>query len=395
MHPGPDGFVSGHRKDSNLFTPATKCAAMPLRLADTETYDTQLITLDYSSQYDKGRQDVLIAMETGVIPPNLLFRTSRRSPMPSGQTRKIIPDFEAADSEQSIEIVQTHLSAQSREIWYVFSRMRSQWTGIGESLMKIPISAEAIKKCDLVLRLRSYDIVHIICDKNPTIYDNIKNCFLGIAAIKILYAVNVKPNYLIGHSFCELVCSYADGCFTAEEMILSALSRGFASVESDLIHGTMATVGLGYKQFQHFCPEDIHVACHNGPDRATISGPTESIKAFEKELQSKGIFAETVLTSNIAFIVEILTMLPKNAITIEISPHGLLQTILEKSLDSDCIYLSLTKRGHKDNTTFILSTLGELYNFGFPITPGKLYQRVPYPVSKETPYISPLVRGRW
>ncbi|XP_043498679.1 fatty acid synthase-like [Polistes fuscatus] len=173
-------------------------------------------------------------------------------------------------------MVQANLSVQSRES--------------GESLMKIPIFAEAIKKCDVVLRPRGYDIVHIICDKNPTIYDNIINCFLGIAAIQIglvdtLYAVGVKPNYMIGHSVGELGCSYADGCFTAEEMILSALSRGLASVESDLIHGTMAAVGLGYKQLRHFCPEDIDIACHNGPDSSTISGPTESIKAFVKELQ--------------------------------------------------------------------------------------------------------------
>ncbi|XP_043504550.1 fatty acid synthase-like [Polistes fuscatus] len=102
----------------------------------------------------------------------------------SGYT--VIPDFEAADSEQSIEMVQPNMSVQSREIWFVFSGMGSQWIGMGESLMKIPIFAEEIKKCDVVLRPRGYDIEHIICDKNPTIYDNIINCFLGIAAIQMV-----------------------------------------------------------------------------------------------------------------------------------------------------------------------------------------------------------------
>ncbi|XP_014614902.1 PREDICTED: fatty acid synthase-like [Polistes canadensis] len=63
----------------------------------------------------------------------------------------------------------------------------------------------------------------------------------------------------------------------------------------------MAAVGLGYNLLRNFCSEDIDVACHNVPNCSTISGPTESIKAFVKELQSKGIFAETVPTSNIAF----------------------------------------------------------------------------------------------
>ncbi|KAI4485934.1 hypothetical protein M0804_006423 [Polistes exclamans] len=119
-----------------------------------------------------------------------------------------------------------------------------------------------------------------------------------IGLVDILYAFGVKPNYMIRHPVGELSCFYVDGCLTAEEMILSALSRGLALVESDLIHGTMAVVGLGYKQLQHFCPEDIDIAYHNGSDSSTISGPTESIKAFVKELQSKGIFAKTVPTSN-------------------------------------------------------------------------------------------------
>lgn len=46
----------------------------------------------------------------------------------------------------------------------------------------------------------------------------------------------------------ELGCAYADGCFTAEEMILAANSRGQVSVESDFIYGSMAAVGLGYQQ---------------------------------------------------------------------------------------------------------------------------------------------------
>ncbi|XP_015185811.1 PREDICTED: fatty acid synthase-like [Polistes dominula] len=362
----------------------------------------------------------------------------------------IIPESEEANSEQSIELIPNN----SRPIWFVFSGMGSQWTGMGESLMKIPVFAEAIKKCDAVLKPRGYDIVHIICDKDPKIYDNMINCFLGIAAIQIglvdiLYAVGVQPNYMIGHSVGELGCSYADGCFTAEEMILCALSRGLASVESELIHGTMAAIGLGYRQVRHLCPEDIDVACHNGPGSSTISGPTESVNAFVKQLKSNGTFAKTVPTNNIAYhsryiapagpklleylkkvilqpkkrskrwistsvpekewdlmearfssaeyhtnnllnsvlFEEILRMIPNNAVTIEISPHGLLQAILKTSLHSDIINLALTKR-NKDNTMLVLSALGKLYNLGYPIAPGKLYPKISYPVSRGTPLIS-------
>lgn len=51
-----------------------------------------------------------------------------------------------------------------------------------------------------------------------------------------------------GHSVGELGCAYADGCFTAEEMILSAYSRGLVSVETPFIKGSMAAIGLGFQE---------------------------------------------------------------------------------------------------------------------------------------------------
>lgn len=59
----------------------------------------------------------------------------------------------------------------------------------------------------------------------------------------ILRALDIVPDGILGHSVGELGCAYADGCFTAEEMILSAYARGQASLESDLISGMMAAIG--------------------------------------------------------------------------------------------------------------------------------------------------------
>lgn len=90
---------------------------------------------------------------------------------------------------------------------------------------------------------------------------------------------------MIGHSVGELGCAYADGCFTAEQMILAAYSRGLASIETKMIQGSMAAIGLGYEEIKNICPTDIEVACHNGHDSCTISGPIQSIKEFVAKLQ--------------------------------------------------------------------------------------------------------------
>ncbi|XP_015174820.1 PREDICTED: fatty acid synthase-like [Polistes dominula] len=420
------------------------------RLLTSSARNKEMLTLIFNSlKTNNSNEELLQLINDAMIKPlnHSLFR---------GYI--LLSSTEETESKTILEEI-VPVNETSKELWFVFTGMGCQWTGMGQSLMKIPIFAEAIKICDKVLKPRGYDIVHIICDNDPTIYDNIVNSFLGIAAIQIglvdvLYAVGVKPNYIIGHSAGELGCSYADGCCTREETILTALFRGLASVETEMIIGAMAAVGIGYQEIKHFLPKDIDVACHNGPQSSTISGPIESIKAFIKELQSKGIFAKIVPTGNISYhsryihpaalkladylkkvilqpkqrserwistsfprnkwhslkacyssseyftnnfispvlFEEVLQMIPKNSITLEISPHGLLQTILAQSLNSNIINLSLTKRGHKDNTILLLSTLGKLYNLGIPITVGNLYPRVPYPVCKGTPSISSLMR---
>lgn len=102
--------------------------------------------------------------------------------------------------------------------------------------------------------------------------------------VDVLRAVGLEPDFIIGHSVGELGCAYADGCFTAEQMIMAALSRGLASVETKLVKGAMAAVGLGYEDVKPLCPPDIDVACHNGPESTTISGPAESLRAFVADL---------------------------------------------------------------------------------------------------------------
>ncbi|XP_076226839.1 fatty acid synthase [Nomia melanderi] len=349
-------------------------------------------------------------------------------------------------------------SGIKRPIWFVFSGMGSQWPGMGESLMKFPIFAKAIQKCDAALKPFGVDIIDIITNKDKKTFDNILNSFVGIAAIQIglvdlLTSVGIVPDNIIGHSVGELGCAYADGCFTAEQMVLSAYSRGLASLETKMIHGSMAAVGLGYEDIKDLCPPDIEVACHNGPDSSTISGPAESMKKFVAELQVLFIFT-LVLNFNIAYhsryiaeagpkllaylkkvipdpkprspkwlstsvarsqwcspeaqfssaeyhtnnllnsvlFAETATMIPSDAITIEIAPHGLLQAILNRSLDPEVTNIPLTRRGHEDNAVYLLQALGKLYNVGLQPQLANIYPPVQFPVSRGTPMVSPHIK---
>jgi fatty acid synthase len=59
---------------------------------------------------------------------------------------------------------------------------------------------------------------------------------------------------------------------------------------------------LGAQEAKQLCPPDIEVACHNGPNFCTLSGPTDSMKKFVRTLQQQhGVFAKAVNCANIAY----------------------------------------------------------------------------------------------
>ncbi|PSN32561.1 hypothetical protein C0J52_22028 [Blattella germanica] len=462
---------------------------------------------------------VILAMETGVIPPNLHYNNPREGvpalaegrlkvvtenqphdckrvginsfgfgganahvllqwnkkakinggapndPLPrlvvaSGRTEEavdvILNDFESrpVDAEfvylmQDLQSIPT--PGHKRPLWFVFTGMGSQWPGMGKSLMKIPIFSAAIEKCQTALRPHGIDVINIITSSDPTIFDNILHCFVGIAACQ---AIGIEPDGIVGHSVGELGCSYMDGSFTAEQMILAAYYRGRASIETKLVKGTMAAVGLGAQKAKEICPPDIAVACHNGPDVCTLSGPAESITKFVKTLQQKGIFAREVNCANIAYHSKYISScgptllkylkqvipnpkprssrwvsssipesawetplathssaeyhtnnllspvlfeeasrhIPRDAITVEIAPHGLLQAILNRSLHKSVTNIAITQRGHEDSVNYLLSSIGKLYMLGLQPQLINLYPPIQYPVSRGTPMISPLIR---
>lgn len=51
--------------------------------------------------------------------------------------------------------------------------------------------------------------------------------------------------------------------------------------------------------------------------------------------------------------------IPKNAIVIEVAPHGLLQAILRRSLSPECTNIAVTQRAHPQALHFLLSAIGK------------------------------------
>ncbi|XP_010886932.2 fatty acid synthase [Esox lucius] len=277
---------------------------------------------------------------------------------------------------------------------------------------------------------------------------------IQIAQIDLLQKLGLQPDGIVGHSVGELACGYADGSLSHSEAILAAYWRGRSIKEANLPAGGMAAVGLTWAECKAQCPQGVVPACHNAEDTVTISGPAEAVRAFVGQLKESGVFAKEVRSAGVAFhsyymaaiapallaalkkvikepklrsarwistsipqkdwdsplalyssaeyhcnnlvspvlFQEGLSLVPDNAVVVEIAPHALLQAILKRSLKPTCSILPLMRRGHANNLEFFLSNVGKVYMKGIAVDSKQLYPPVEYPVPPGTPLISPLVQ---
>ena len=87
---------------------------------------------------------------------------------------------------------------------------------------------------------------------------------MQIALWDTVKELQLEPKGFIGHSNGELICAYADGCFSAEETILMTHARGSAFFDGRTnVVGAMASVGMSPEEISCLLPDDIEIYCYN------------------------------------------------------------------------------------------------------------------------------------
>ncbi|XP_011880252.1 PREDICTED: fatty acid synthase-like, partial [Vollenhovia emeryi] len=217
-----------------------------------------------------------------------------------------IRGYEILGVDSMREVTEVASYNERRPIWFVFSGMGTQWSGMGRQLFGIETFQRSLQRCAGALTPHGIDLMNIIANATDETYENVLYPFVTITAIQvalvdILTLIGVHPDGTIGHSVGELGCAYADGAFTLEQTVLAAYCRGKAIVDSKLEPGAMAAVGLSWEEAKKMCPPDIVPACHNAANSVTISGPIDSMHKFVQMLRSKDIFVRMVKSSGFAF----------------------------------------------------------------------------------------------
>jgi len=107
------------------------------------------------------------------------------------------------------------------------------------------------------------------------------------------------------------------------------------------------------------------------------------------KLSSADYHARSIM--NTVFFEQTARLIPSNAITIEIAPDSVLQHVLKECLHPEVTNIVLTQRIEQNNDV-IFQGIGRLYNSGLQPQVANLYPLVKFPVSRETPMISPSIR---
>ncbi|XP_049273338.1 fatty acid synthase-like [Rhipicephalus sanguineus] len=356
-------------------------------------------------------------------------------------------------------VVKVVESAESkkRPLWLVFTGVGCQWNGMARQMMQFDIFAESIGKSHALLKEKfGEDLMDMLISDEPRC-KTIKACFVSIAAVQValvdmLQALGIQPDGMFGHSVGEIGCAYADGGFTAEQVLLCAYWRGRCLEMGYAFDGAMAAVGLTWEDAKQRCPPGVYPACHNAEDSVTVSGTAEAVEKMVEHLQAENIFARKVNSIGVAFhtkhihsvgpafrevlekiipepkartkrwistsmpesrwdepavqlcsaeyhannflnpvlFCEAIKHVPEDAILLEIGPHCLLQAILRRAVGPSATCMGLMKR-NADNLQHFLGSLGNLHILGVQMDLSVLYPPVPWPLPRGTPNIGHLV----
>jgi fatty acid synthase len=165
-----------------------------------------------------------------------------------------------------------------KPVWLFFPGLGGQWPAMAKALMPIDLFANKIEECAQILKPFNIDLKHMLLSDEKNSMSTMTNKFIAttsmqIALIEVLHKLDIIPDGIIGHSFGEIACAYADGCLTTEEAVLTSYWRGIIT-ESDknIPKGTMAAVGLSFNETKTMCPKEVFVVCDNSKDSVTISG---------------------------------------------------------------------------------------------------------------------------
>lgn len=193
-------------------------------------------------------------------------------------------------------------SGVKRPIVWIFSGLWPEWEKIGSSLFSLPEFRSSIEHSHYILAQKGIDLINSLVSKdtenNHTYHSFYNATAIQIAIVDTLKALEIDPDFLVGHSIGELACAYADGCLTAEQAILCAHAVAEIAMKGELKASPLVEVGMGYRKLRSIKPAGVEIVHHNGRDSCTVTGSTQPLAMFISDMNKRKIPIMHISNSN-------------------------------------------------------------------------------------------------
>ena len=107
-------------------------------------------------------------------------------------------------------------------------------------------------------------------------------------------AHGIAPAAIVGHSIGEYVAACLAGVFSLEDGLHLSAIRG--RLMDDMPSGSMLAVSAAASTLS--IPQELAVAAINGPEQCVLSGPTDAIQNYARELEKRKIVCRLLHTSH-------------------------------------------------------------------------------------------------
>ncbi|NIM18026.1 MAG: acyltransferase domain-containing protein [Candidatus Aminicenantes bacterium] len=194
------------------------------------------------------------------------------------------------------------VTEKNRHLVFMFSGQGSQYVNMGRDLYQHEsVFREEVDRCFHILEsLTGKNVKDILYpfsqegagedtspDKiNDLLYSGPVKLLFEYSLAKLLMAWGIKPHAMIGHSFGEYTTAALAGVFSLEDALKLAVLRGRLMQKTR--DGAMMSVPLPEAELKPLLSPDLSLAAINAPALCIVSGPTESVNRFEKDLEEKG-----------------------------------------------------------------------------------------------------------